>query len=57
MAARTGREFLAGLRRPREIWVGDDKVTDIVVASGVRGRGANAGADLRPAASGGATSA
>ena len=30
MAARTGREFLAGLSRPRELWVGADKVTDIV---------------------------
>lgn len=30
MAARTGREFLAGLAKPRELWVGDDKVTDIV---------------------------
>jgi len=30
MAARTGREFLDGLSKPREIWVGDDKVTDIV---------------------------
>jgi 4-hydroxyphenylacetate 3-monooxygenase len=30
MAARTGREFLASLSRPRELWVGDDKVTDIV---------------------------
>src|SRR5262249_56722455 len=30
MAARTGREFLAGLRTPREIWVGDEKVRDVV---------------------------
>jgi len=30
MSARTGREFLAGLSRPRELWVGADKVTDIV---------------------------
>jgi 4-hydroxyphenylacetate 3-monooxygenase oxygenase component len=30
MAARTGRDFLAGLSRPRELWVGNDKVTDIV---------------------------
>jgi len=29
MAARTGKEFLAGLKSPREIWVGDDKVTDV----------------------------
>jgi 4-hydroxyphenylacetate 3-monooxygenase len=30
MGARTGREFLKGLSQPRELWVGDDKVTDIV---------------------------
>ena len=30
MGARTGREFLAGLSKPREIWVGEDKVADIV---------------------------
>jgi len=30
MAARTGSEFLAGLRTPREIWVGDEKVRDVV---------------------------
>ena len=30
MAARTGREFLNGLSKPRELWVGDDKVSDIV---------------------------
>ena len=30
MGARTGREFLAGLSKPRELWVGDDKVSDIV---------------------------
>jgi 4-hydroxyphenylacetate 3-monooxygenase len=29
MGARTGKEFLAGLKRPREIWVGTDKVTDV----------------------------
>lgn len=29
MAARTGREFLAALRKPREIWVGNDKVSDV----------------------------
>jgi len=29
MAARTGSEFLAGLRTPREIWVGDEKVRDV----------------------------
>ncbi len=30
MGARTGSEFLAGLRKPREIWVGDDRVADVV---------------------------
>jgi 4-hydroxyphenylacetate 3-monooxygenase len=30
MAARTGKEFLAGLRTSREIWVGDEKVHDVV---------------------------
>jgi 4-hydroxyphenylacetate 3-monooxygenase len=30
MGARTGKEFLAGLRTPREIWVGEDKVDDVV---------------------------
>jgi 4-hydroxyphenylacetate 3-monooxygenase len=30
MPARTGSEFLAGLRSPRDIWVGDDKVSDVV---------------------------
>jgi len=30
MGVRTGREFLQGLSKPRELWVGDDKVTDIV---------------------------
>ncbi len=29
MPARTGQQFLNGLREPREIWVGDDKVADI----------------------------
>ena len=29
MGARTGKEFLAGLKTPREIWVGDDKVSDV----------------------------
>jgi len=30
MAARTGREFLAGLRTPREVWVNGEKVADVV---------------------------
>jgi len=29
MGARTGKEFLNGLKTPRDIWVGDDKVTDV----------------------------
>src|SRR5579859_4442016 len=29
MPARTGRQFLEGLRAPRELYVGDEKVTDI----------------------------
>ncbi len=29
MAARTGKEFLAGLRSKREVWVGDDRVDDV----------------------------
>jgi 4-hydroxyphenylacetate 3-monooxygenase oxygenase component len=30
MAARTGKEFLAGLSRKREVWVGSDRVGDVV---------------------------
>src|SRR5438093_481574 len=29
MAARTGKEFIAGLKKPREVWVGDDRVSDV----------------------------
>jgi 4-hydroxyphenylacetate 3-monooxygenase oxygenase component len=29
MGARTGKEYLRGLRSAREIWVGDDKVSDV----------------------------
>jgi aromatic ring hydroxylase len=29
MGARTGKEFLAGLEKPRDIWVGNDKVDDV----------------------------
>jgi 4-hydroxyphenylacetate 3-monooxygenase len=29
MAARTGAQFLAGLKSPRDIWVGDEKVDDV----------------------------
>jgi aromatic ring hydroxylase len=30
MPARTGAEFLRGLKDDRQIWVGNDKVTDVV---------------------------
>jgi 4-hydroxyphenylacetate 3-monooxygenase len=30
MSARTGEEFLKGLRGKREIWLGSEKVTDVV---------------------------
>jgi 4-hydroxyphenylacetate 3-monooxygenase len=30
MGARTGKQFLAGLKAPREVWVGGDMVTDVV---------------------------
>ena len=29
MPARTGKEFLKGLRGPREIWVDGERVTDV----------------------------
>lgn len=29
MSARTGKEFLEGLKAPREIWVGNERVTDV----------------------------
>ncbi|MHB8382128.1 MAG: 4-hydroxyphenylacetate 3-hydroxylase N-terminal domain-containing protein [Candidatus Binataceae bacterium] len=29
MPGRTGAEYLAGLKTPRQIWVGDEKVTDV----------------------------
>ena len=29
MPARTGQQFLSGLKGPREIWVGDEKVADV----------------------------
>jgi len=29
MGARTGREFLKGLSKPRDVWVGNDKVSDV----------------------------
>jgi 4-hydroxyphenylacetate 3-monooxygenase len=30
MAARTGKEFLSGLNKERNIWVGDERVDDVV---------------------------
>ena len=30
MGARTGKQFLEGLRKPRNIWVGGDRVDDVV---------------------------
>src|SRR5271166_1414287 len=30
MGARTGKQFLAGLKAPREVWVGGERVTDVV---------------------------
>jgi 4-hydroxyphenylacetate 3-monooxygenase len=29
MPARTGKEFLAGLKAPREVWVGDERIEDV----------------------------
>ncbi len=37
MPARTGREFLAGLRDGREVWVGAERVTDVVEHPALRG--------------------
>ncbi len=37
MPARTGREFLNGLRAPRELYLGDDKVRDIAGHPALRG--------------------
>jgi 4-hydroxyphenylacetate 3-monooxygenase len=30
MGARTGKEYLEGLKKPREIWIGGEKVTDVL---------------------------
>ena len=46
MAARTGREFLNGLSKPRELWVGDDKVSDIVSHPAFAGAAQYDGADF-----------
>jgi len=37
MPARTGRQFLAGLKVPRDIYVGDEKVTDVASHPAFRG--------------------
>ena len=37
MPARTGREFLDGLKAPRDIYVGDEKVTDVAAHPAFRG--------------------
>src|SRR5258705_4465769 len=37
MAARTGKEFLAGLKSPREVWVNGEKVADVVSHSAFAG--------------------
>ncbi len=40
MPARTGKEFLAGLKTPREIWVGDERVSDVAAHPELRGAAA-----------------
>jgi 4-hydroxyphenylacetate 3-monooxygenase len=37
MPARTGRQFLEGLKAPRELYLGDEKVTDIASQPALRG--------------------
>ena len=37
MPARTGKQFLDGLKQPREIWVGNEKVSDIADHPAFRG--------------------
>ena len=37
MPARTGRQFLDGLKEPREIYVGNEKVTDVATHPAFRG--------------------
>jgi aromatic ring hydroxylase len=37
MAARTGQEFLQGLRDEREIWIGDRRVADVTVEPALEG--------------------
>ena len=50
MPARTGRQFLDGLKEPREIYVGADKVADVASHPAFRGGAEELAADLRPAA-------
>ena len=37
MPARTGEQFLKGLRGPREVWVDGERVSDVVDHPGSRG--------------------
>src|SRR5215468_6592892 len=37
MGARTGKEFLAGLKSPREVWVNSEKVSDVTAHPALAG--------------------
>ncbi len=37
MGVRTGAEFIAGLRDGREVWLGDERVTDVTLPPAFRG--------------------
>src|SRR5712692_4755925 len=37
MGVRTGAEFIAGLRDGREVWLGDERVTDVTLHPAFRG--------------------
>ena len=51
MGARTGEEFLKGLKaRKREVWLGDERVDDVVDHPAFSRRRASAGRGVRPAA-------
>ena len=50
MPARTGRQFLDGLKEPRDIYVGADKVADVADHPAFRGAAEELAGDLRPAA-------
>ena len=54
MPARTGAQFLAGLKEPRDIWIGSEKVADVVEHPAFRGaaRGMAAVFDLQHEAAG-----